>query len=61
MYFNYDLDTLYLDTLYLDIPPEGYFDAASFLLLQQAIPADGLAMIQNFAFNFYSEYSVVAA
>jgi hypothetical protein len=56
MYFNYDLDTLYLDVL-----PEGYFDAASFLLLQQAIPADGLAMIRNFAFNFYSKYSVVAA
>jgi hypothetical protein len=54
IYFNYDLDTLYLD-----IPPEGYFDAASFLLLQQAIPADGLAMIRNFA--FYSKYSVIAA
>ena len=56
MYFNYDLDTLYLDT-----PPEGYFDAASFLLLQQAILADGLAMIRSFTFNFYSKYSVVAA
>ena len=52
MYFNYDLDTLYLD-----IPPEGCFDASSFLLLQQAIPADGLAMIRNFTFDFYSPWS----
>lgn len=51
-YFDYDMDTLYLD-----IPPEGCFDAASLLPLQQAIPADGLAMVRNFAFNFYSPWS----
>ena len=50
-YFDYDMDTLYLDT-----PPEGCFDAVSFLLLQ-AIPADRLAIIRNFAFNFYSPWS----